>query len=424
MKKDIIYNIEAEKLFCCCIASFNRDEFETYIDQGLCVEMFTDANHRIIIAAGLAYYSDSAVSFFTSFLLKYNNNAYQYLNKELVNFTSFISIADTFAILKQLYKKRILQAAVYRVAENIINNEVDETIETMRNIVDSQNDDDQNKNYIYEKGTLFADRLNEIHNPIAERFVLTAMNEIDNGINGFKGNEFIIMAGRPGTGKSALALNLAVGASIVHKNHTLFFSLEMSAQKLMDRVIAMSSEVPSNRIERCKGYQGEGTKVRDAIKMLDDKLDLTIVDKATMTVSLIKSIIRKINKKKPVDMVIIDYLQLITPEDTKIIREQQVSNISRSLKLIAKDMKIPVICLAQLNRDSSKEKRRPAVYDLRESGSLEQDADIIILLSNKDLKANLKDPMPEVLIDFAKTREYGVFEFTKKFAKNIQKFID
>ncbi len=421
MKRDLIYNTEAEAQFCILLQSCQRDEIQTYIDKGLKWQMFTTTIHQQIIKTCIDYYLSDYKSQLLLYMYEHFRDGSKYTSN--INLQIPLNLERLFELILEAYKKRELQKAIYLATENIAITDINATIENLRNVVEKQEDDDEKQEYIHTKGTMFRDRLTEINNPIEQRTVMTTIQQIDKRINGFKGNEFIVLAGRPGTGKTAFALNVTSLASISNNSHIVFFSLEMSAAKLKDRLIAMNSGVSTRNIEKSSGKPGDGDKVRETVAMLDDKLHLTIIDKATVTISIIKSELRKINKKKQVDLVIIDYLQLIKTEDPKAVREQQVSEISRCLKLMAKDMDIPIICLAQLNRNSVAEKRRPRIYDLRESGSLEQDADIIILLSNSNLKEE-KSSHPEILIDFAKAREYETFEFTMIFDKNTQKFID
>jgi replicative DNA helicase len=202
----------------------------------------------------------------------------------------------------------------------------------------------------------------------------TSMKKLDEYLNGLEPNDFIIIAGRPSMGKSAFSTTMALAASVNHK--VLLLSLEMEYTRICERLLSTLARVDNKRMVQNKLKSSEQAAVRRAAETLKHR-NLIVDDSPMLTTDILKF---KLRSLKDVDVVIIDYLQLMKgnrPEG----RQQEISDISRELKLIAKEFSIPVIALCQLNRQCEyREDPRPRASDLRESGSLEQDADKIILI--------------------------------------------
>ena len=212
----------------------------------------------------------------------------------------------------------------------------------------------------------------------SSQYIKTGIDRYDASLdrNGFAPSQLVVIAGRPGCGKTALALNIAHRA--VKKGQPVgFFSLEMGASELMGRMLSMETNVPMTRFRDKLQTRDQMQKLKDA-KKASKKWPLRINDSA-FNLPMILAIARNWHRRYDIKVIIIDYCQLIRC-DAKIPREQQVANISRECKLLAKSLKIPVLLLAQMNRESEKESREPRASDLRESGALEQDADSITFL--------------------------------------------
>lgn len=212
--------------------------------------------------------------------------------------------------------------------------------------------------------------------------VPSGFHDLDVLTNGFHGSEMIVLAARPSMGKTALALNIAE-AAILNKNPvpTLFFSLEMSAEQLAMRMICSHGRVNMTKLRagylRDRGTQERLAKQEDVFK----KVPFWIDESSNLTILEMRSKARRLHAQQALGLVIIDYLQLLSGTDPKLPREQQIAEISRGVKGMAKELNVPVIVLSQLNRESEKEHRQPRLSDLRESGSIEQDADLVLLLS-------------------------------------------
>ena len=203
-------------------------------------------------------------------------------------------------------------------------------------------------------------------------------------IPGFKPEEFIILAARPGVGKSAFALNLAhkiASEGGKNKKKIAFFSLEMSNQQILARLVSLVGHIDLSKLQTTTLNEKDWQNFYSAIDTIK-KLDIVFDDASSSNISDIRAKCRKLKEQSQLDFIIIDYLQLISADTkTGMSRQEVVSRISRSLKELARELKIPILALSQLSRSSvTREDQKPEISDLRESGSLEQDADIVMLI--------------------------------------------
>lgn len=201
---------------------------------------------------------------------------------------------------------------------------------------------------------------------------------LDKLTTGFQPGEFIILAARPSVGKTAFALNLA---NLVAKqgHYVAFFSLEMSIEQIMQRMFCMQSLIDADKVKTGRLDESEKIAIQTARHELQ-KLKISFDESGSNTIGDIRAKCRQLKHKNELDLLIIDYLQLINNDDRKN-RQEEVSQISRSLKQLARELNIPVIALSQLSRSiETRDDKRPVLADLRESGSLEQDADIVMFL--------------------------------------------
>ncbi len=216
--------------------------------------------------------------------------------------------------------------------------------------------------------------------------VPTGYYDIDKLTSGFHENELIIIAARPAMGKTAFALNMAVNMAINAKKSVALFNMEMGAEQLITRMLSSVGQIESSKLRTGKLEHNDWKRVNEAISRLADT-KIFIDDTPGMTVSEMRAKCRRLaNSEDGLDIVIIDYLQLISGSARYAgQRQQEVSEISRSLKTMAMELNIPVVALAQLSRSvEGREDKRPLLSDLRESGSIEQDADIVAFLYRDD----------------------------------------
>ena len=204
--------------------------------------------------------------------------------------------------------------------------------------------------------------------------------ELDHQTNGFQPTELIILAARPSMGKTAFVCNLAEWIADTGKTATLIFSLEQSKLELAERLLCIRARLDGHKVRKGQLEPSERHALLEASSELS-RLPLFIDDKPGRTISQISAICRRMKRRNNLGLVIIDYLQLIEPEDKRANREQQIAQITRRLKGIAKELEVPLIALSQLNRGVDlREDKRPRLADLRESGAIEQDADIVMFL--------------------------------------------
>ena len=215
----------------------------------------------------------------------------------------------------------------------------------------------------------------------------TGFKELDKITYGFHAQELIIIAGRPSMGKTSLVLNIAETAIFSRKKDkkpysVLIFSLEMSAEHLAMRLLCSRARI---NISKLKDGFLSSISQKDLLRSANElkESSLWIDDSANLTILEMRAKARRLHSQKKIGIIIVDYLQLVNGTDSRILREQQIAEISRGLKGMAKELNIPIVVAAQLNRDSEKERRQPRLSDLRESGSIEQDADVVLLISKK-----------------------------------------
>jgi replicative DNA helicase len=228
------------------------------------------------------------------------------------------------------------------------------------------------------------ERLDRLHNSKDElRGVPTGFKALDNKLSGFQKSDLIILAARPSMGKTSLALDIARKAAVEHNIPVGIFSLEMSSQQLVDRMLAAEARVDAWKLRTGKNLSVDQdfTRIRDAMEKLA-KAPIYIDDQPGNNILKMRAIARRLKSEKSLGLIIVDYLQLMTPvnnvkSDNMV---QQVTEISRSLKNLARDLDVPVIALSQLSRAVESRGGKPRLSDLRDSGSIEQDADVVMFI--------------------------------------------
>ena len=250
-------------------------------------------------------------------------------------------------------------------------------------------------------------------------------------MSGFQDSDLIIVAGRPGSGKTGLALTVALNAALYQNVPIGFFSLEMSAEQLFKRLISMVSEVDSEKLKNGNLEDWEWEKVGNAIQLLSNA-PIYIDDTAALNILDLRAKARRMKQKHGVQMVIVDYLQLMTgTRENGGNREQEIASISRGLKTLAKQLNIPVIALAQLSRavETRGGSKRPMLSDLRESGAIENDADIIAFIYRAEYYKIYEDEKGRSLKGVAefivsKHRNGGICTIYLKFLETYTLFLN
>jgi len=259
--------------------------------------------------------------------------------------------------------------------------------------------------------------------------VTSGFKDLDAMTFGFQRQEMIVIAARPSMGKTSFALNIAEAATLPKPGRgepvpTLVFSLEMSSSQLALRMLCARSRVNMKLLR--DGLVGRDGREVNALGQAAEefkKAPLLIDDSSNLTIMEMRAKARRIYARKKLGLIIVDYLQLLSGTDPRAPREQQVAEVSRGLKAMAKELDLPVIVLSQLNRSSEKENRTPRLSDLRESGSIEQDADVVMMLSRpKDADEKFQTAAGAADLIVAKQRNGPVGDLKLTFLQEITRF--
>jgi replicative DNA helicase len=229
------------------------------------------------------------------------------------------------------------------------------------------------------------DEIEKIAAGVTGQGVKTGFKDLDALTNGFHPGNMIVLAARPAVGKSTLGLDIARYASIHKRETSVIFSLEMSRSEITMRMLSAEARVPLNNIRSGRLSEEEWARmarrmgeISDAPMFIDDSPNLSLME--------IRAKSRRLKQRHDLKLIVIDYLQLMTSGKRVENRQQEVSEFSRQLKLLAKELNVPVVAISQLNRSpEQRSDKKPMLSDLRESGSIEQDADLVILLHREDL---------------------------------------
>ncbi|MCX6058471.1 MAG: replicative DNA helicase [Chloroflexi bacterium] len=268
----------------------------------------------------------------------------------------------------------------------------------------------------YDRIDDLAKRPEEIHG------VPTGFIDLDRLLTGLQPSDLLIIAGRPGQGKTGFLLSVAKNAALTHKKHVAIFSLEMSNEQVVQRLIAQETGIDSQRLRNGKLQENEWPLFTHAIEVFSDT-HIYLDDTPAITPLQLRTKCRRLHMEFGIDLIIIDYLQLMGGDSRNDNRVQEVSHISRSLKVLARELNVPVLTAAQLSRAvEQRTDKKPVLSDLRESGSLEQDADIVMFIYRPDQyeKDTDKQNIAEIII--AKHRNGPVGSVELIFRSALAKF--
>ena len=272
------------------------------------------------------------------------------------------------------------------------------------------------------------DRIEELHkNKGALRGLKTGFRDLDKMTAGLQKGDLVIVGARPAMGKTTFAQNLSYNVASINKKGVLFFSMEMAANEIIDRMISDVSGVDNWRMRTGNISEEEFQKIGDALSEMDE-IPIFIDDTSSMTIVELRNKARRAMHDHDIGVIIVDYLQLIAGSDRyKGQRVQEVSEISRGLKILARELEIPVVALAQLSRNvTGRDNPRPVLSDLRESGSIEQDADLVMFLHRPDYYKQNDDDYEETHITellIAKHRHGAVGKIELYFHPELLRFM-
>ncbi|MDG3006720.1 replicative DNA helicase [Paludisphaera mucosa] len=286
--------------------------------------------------------------------------------------------------------------------------------------------EEQIKGQVYELKGVLSEAMDRITKRTEETHVVTGVGtgfyDLDDITTGFQPEQLIILAARPSMGKTALALNICAHAAIQLRTPTLIVSLEMGRLELGERLLSAHAKVDSNKLRTGRGMDyRELNKLGKAFGEMETA-PIHIDDTPSRNMLQITASARRLKMRQGLGMIMIDYIQLIDSDESRDSRQEQIAKISRRLKMLARELHVPVVALSQLNRAvENREDRRPRMADLRESGAIEQDADVVLLLHRPDYyDANDQPGIAEVIV--AKNRSGRTDTAKLVFLKNLTLF--
>lgn len=333
------------------------------------------------------------------------------------------SLNYAYKELKKLSKKRKLLKLNNEISKDITNNNIEDIdiyiekqIKALKDINEEGNEEETFQDVVLETSDIITRKYEQKENYVNK--YTTGIFDLDEVTNGLHEEELTIIGARPGVGKTALALKIA--NNIANKNiKVAIISLEMSKTQLVQRLIAKEARVDSNKIRTGTLTPIEMDKIAMATARVYE-LPIFINTKAR-NIQDVEIYARKLKNKEDIGLLIIDYIQLMKSQNKLNSREQEVSEITRTLKLLSLELKIPIIGLCQLNRNASR--NEPTLADLRESGAIEQDADNVIFLYSKDDNKEEK-AVEDIVIDLQKQRAGPLTKVVVRFDKKYNEFIN
>lgn len=325
----------------------------------------------------------------------------QYLAEIVNTVPSSTNVKHYADIVQKKYVLRSLIEAADYVSELAFeegDDHMDDILDLAEKRIFSVVSSPKNQKYVNMKDALpeAYERLEKLHeNKGMLRGLPTGFKDLDSMLSGLQKSDLIILAARPSMGKTTLALDMSRMAAVNHNKSVLIFSLEMSSQQLVDRMLSAQSRVNAWNLRTGNlSSDRDFSQLRDSLDKLA-KAKIFIDDQAGNSIVRMKALARRIKAEKGVDLIVVDYLQLMTTSKNYDSMVNQVTEISRSLKSLAKELNVPVLALSQLNRAVESRGGKPRLSDLRDSGSIEQDADVVMFIHRED---KMKDQMDKTNI--------------------------
>lgn len=388
-------NLDAEMsvLGCSFLDKYSLEKIMENVDSSM---FYSDANKKIFLALQELYKSRTPIDITTI-----KNELDKQKNLQAVGGIEYISeVIDSVATVANLdyYIKIVKEKALRRKLIDTATEIISDTYEEDGNITTLFDTAEKNiLNVIKARQTSEFRPISDVLRTAQEQLENMAKNksaitglptgfyDLDKSTAGLHEGELIIIAARPGMGKTAFALNVATNAAFQTDKAVAIFNLEMSAEQLVNRMISSVGQIEGEKLKTGIMNNNDWKKYNEAISQLADT-NIYIEDNAGITAPEIKAKCRRLaNSEKGLGLVVIDYLQLVTTGGRTESRQVEVSDISRSFKTLAMELKVPVIALAQLSRNAERsETKQPRLADLRESGSIEQDADIVLFINRAD----------------------------------------
>lgn len=338
-----------------------------------------------------------------------------------LNAESYGHIVEGHAIRRKMITAANQIAALAYNEESVVDTVMDEAEKAVFNVSERRLKHDVEP--ISSVLSDYYDRIDDLAKRPDDFFgVPTGFIDLDRLLSGLQPSDLLIIAGRPGQGKTGFLLSVAKNAGLTHKKHVAIFSLEMSNEQVVQRLIAQETGIDSQRLRTGKLEEQEWPLFTHSIEVFSDT-HIYLDDTPAITPLQLRTKCRRLHMEYGLDLVIVDYLQLMGGDTRNDNRVQEVSYISRNLKVLARELNVPVLAAAQLSRAvEQRTDKRPVLSDLRESGSLEQDADIVMFIYRPDQyeKDTVKQNVAEIII--AKHRNGPVGSVELIFRNTLAKF--
>ena len=436
IKKNLPHNFLAEQMILSCLIL--NSETMKFTIQLLPIEAFYFANHQQIYKILIFMYKNKLfVNILSLTIFLQENNLLKKIGgiKVLIELTNqssnIIYLEDYIKLVKDKFFRRSLIKLGYQISNaGYITNipleklllELDIEISSLITKFETQ------------PILSSAELLNRMFSGLKEKFLNpelpglpSGFSNLDNFLQGFQKSDLIILAGRPSVGKTALSLTFALNIIQTSKLPVIFFSLEMSKEQIMYRILSAETKIPQIKLKNGQLNQNDWVKLTKVIKIIA-KLPFFVDETTSLSIQDLRLKLKAILlKQTEIGIVIIDYLQLMETSNFKIgNRVQELSFITRSLKNLSKEFNIPIIALSQLSRNvDNRIDQKPILSDLRESGSIEQDADLVLMLSRSKIN-NSNKKMKSSIIDLiiAKQRNGPIGTIQLEFNQNYTKFTE
>ena len=406
------HNLDAERGLIASIIIDGGDTLQRCLEQRVTPDYFFDPKHQDIFASALALSQDSMgidEITLTERLRRQGNlesaGGAAYVNELTGLVTSTAHAPHWLAIVREKHFLRELISTAVTTVEKAHSHT--EAVERLL--------EDVEQSFFRISEDRISESAVQIDKPIQEAMELverivrdrnsvqgmpSGFGDLDALTFGFQGGQMVVVAARPGMGKTSIALNFIEAALFPKPSsgkppaHVLLFSLEMPARELALRLLCSRARV---HMQKLRSAHPDNQMQADLVAAAKEYrgLPLVVDDNGGQNILEIRAKCRRVHARRPLDLVVIDYIQLINGLDSGLPREQQIAEVSRSIKAMAKEFNVPIIALAQLNRKSEDEARQPRMSDLRESGSIEQDADIVMLISKPPASQKQKDEQEE-----------------------------
>ena len=409
LKPDVFYKEAHQKIYRAILDLFEKSE---PIDI-LTVTNQLKKNGHLEMVGGPYYITQLTSRIASSANIEYHTRiiSQKYLQRELIRISTDI-IHDAFEDTSDVFE--LLDAAernLFAVSETNLRRSYEKMSDLIRDAIEQINKARQHEDHLIG--------------------VPSGFMELDRLTAGWQRSDLIVVAARPGMGKTAFVLSMARNMAVDYKKAVAFFTLEMNALQLVTRLISSETQISADKLKKGTLEEYEWQQLHTKIAALTDA-PLIIDDTTALSIFELRAKARRLKQQHNIEMIIVDYLQLMQGNgDNKGNREQEISTISRSLKSLAKELNVPVIALSQLSREVEKRggSKRPILSDLRESGAIEQDADMVVFLYRPEYYKieNFEDQMPtkdmaEIIV--AKNRNGALKDIRLRFIGRFAKFAD